>query len=266
MRRNRGGGIGIALSLVAALGSAQPPQSARIAFVSTRDGAPQVYTMDVDGQRVERITYERGGAFEPAWSPDGSLLAYRATGGIYLIGLNGWKERLVEADAKGSLPAWSPDGRWLSFHTELFSTNGGIDLIDRNGTARRRIVDVGETHTSWSPDGLSLLYADRGDLMRMALSTSESVTLSHTPTLGEGGARWSPDNSRIVYHMATDDGAFLYIMTPDGERIERITDAREGWEPAWSTDGRQVVFVSHNDLYAIQTDGSYLRSLTDHPA
>src|SRR5688500_2944941 len=53
------------------------PDGKRIAFLSTRDGAPQVYVADADGSDVKRITELAAGVQPPlVWSPDSSRLAF----------------------------------------------------------------------------------------------------------------------------------------------------------------------------------------------
>ena len=53
------------------------PDGRRIAFVSTRDGDPEVYVMNADGSSVKRLTRAAGEEFLVSWSPDGRKLAFQ---------------------------------------------------------------------------------------------------------------------------------------------------------------------------------------------
>ena len=53
-----------------------PGQPGKIAFVSNRDGNREIYTMNADGSNQQNITNHPGSDFNPAWSPDGSMILY----------------------------------------------------------------------------------------------------------------------------------------------------------------------------------------------
>jgi Tol biopolymer transport system component len=65
------------------------PNGRRIAFVSTRDGNPEIYVMDQDGQNLRRLTFNPGGDWRPAWLPDSQRLVFtsdrRGSNDIYLL-------------------------------------------------------------------------------------------------------------------------------------------------------------------------------------
>jgi Tol biopolymer transport system component len=61
------------------------PSGSQIAFTSTRSGISQVYVVPATGGQAVQVTHEAGGAFDPAWSADGSRIVYvSATGTPYL--------------------------------------------------------------------------------------------------------------------------------------------------------------------------------------
>jgi TolB protein len=108
------------------------PDGTRIAFVSDRSGASDVWVVDADGAHVTPLT-TAGGADRPAWSPDGAHLAFgreEASGrsALYVMNAGGGDlRRLLPGD--GREPAWSPDGSWIAFvsdrggHPDLYVTS-----------------------------------------------------------------------------------------------------------------------------------------------
>ena len=116
-----------------------------------------MYVVEVDGSRLTRLADETG---LPAWSPDGSRLAfakvefrgndnpYGTAVGIYTIGLDGSEPREIISFPTQSLSAtnnisWSPDGSEMLF--------GGY-VIAADGSSMRELPGTGK-HASWSPDG-----------------------------------------------------------------------------------------------------------------
>ena len=74
------------------------PDGRWLAFVSERDGKPQLYVMPADGGEPARLTDERNGVTDPVWSPDGTRLAFIARVG-------GWQEPEGEDEKQKSKPA-----------------------------------------------------------------------------------------------------------------------------------------------------------------
>lgn len=136
------------------------PDGARIAFVSSRSGRFELYTMRPDGSDVRRLTAESGlagtGALYPAWSPDGRRIAYASsrTGDqeIYVVGADGANEvRLTTSPARDNEPAWSPDGTRLLFWS---TRDGGLPqlyVMNADGTGARRLLTsaAADMSASW---------------------------------------------------------------------------------------------------------------------
>ena len=114
-----------------------PGSDGQIAFVSSRTGQPQIYTMNADGSNQQRIPLG-GYATSPSWSPNGLVLAFawvRNGGGedsgaldIYLWYFQDQKYvQLTHNGERNDFPSWAPDGRHIvfqsgaSYHKQLFS-------------------------------------------------------------------------------------------------------------------------------------------------
>jgi hypothetical protein len=93
----------------------RPPQTARIAFTSDRDGDLELYVMNADGTNQTRLTRSAGWDNGCSWSPDGSRLAFLSERDgnfeIYVMNADGTDQtRLTRDPAWNSIPSWSPDG------------------------------------------------------------------------------------------------------------------------------------------------------------
>ncbi|HET7321282.1 MAG TPA: hypothetical protein VFI96_02225, partial [Longimicrobiaceae bacterium] len=94
--------------------------ASRIAFTLEGRGSKEIYYVDSDGESVQRVTSDGSLALSPAWSPDGSKIAYTSYRGgqpfLYERDLRTGRDRLL-SDRSGLniTPAYSPDGRMLAF-------------------------------------------------------------------------------------------------------------------------------------------------------
>jgi TolB protein len=201
------------------------PDGTRIAFAhlpgwGTEELDGVIILMDTDGQNRAQLTRhpEADLTFDadPAWSPDGRLIAFTRTtylpdlvvrSAIYTIEPTGEGERLL-VDA-GAEPAWSPDGRLVAF----------TSTRDRNGETCFQECSVnGEIY---------VMRSDGTDLRRL---TSDSAD-DHSPT-------WSPESLHIAFvsDRSNPEGHEneIYVMNVDGRDVRRLT-TNDVWdlEPAW---------------------------------
>lgn len=122
--------------------------TSRIAYAQFVNGEPRIWTMKPDGSDAKQVT--SGLDHQPAWSPDGTTIAFQRTGAaifgdIWMVDADGGNERgLVGMNLAGaqSHPVWSPDGRLVAF-VSAHETYGSGSLVNR-------------VYTVWSHDGSKL--------------------------------------------------------------------------------------------------------------
>lgn len=83
-------------------------------------------------------------------------------------------------------------------------------------------------------------------------------------------ADWSPDGSRIVFELDYADHAGIAIMRSDGSALRDLTPTGFQGQPAFTADGRHIVFEksvdeSNDGIWIMRTDGTGQRQLTRNP-
>jgi len=135
-----------------------PKTGQTVAFVSDRGGIPKLYLMNFDGTNVTELDLpDKGYLIDPAWSPNGQLLAFswrRPDGNYDIYVMDPASRQIVEItrDAgRNERPSWAPDGRHIVFE----STRSGsrqIWVMLADGTQPRQLTTTGNNESpNWSP-------------------------------------------------------------------------------------------------------------------
>jgi TolB protein len=135
-----------------------PKTGQSVVFVSDRDGIPKLFMMNADGTNsTEMDVPDKGYLIDPAWAPNGQLLAFswrRPEGNYDLYLMDAATRQIVELtrDAgRNERPSWAPDGRHIVFE----STRGGtrqIWVMLADGSQAHQLTTQGHNESpNWSP-------------------------------------------------------------------------------------------------------------------
>jgi len=207
------------------------------------DTKRELFVMNADGSGVTQLTHDGAYAGYPAWSPDGTTIAYDSyRGSDYIpgcLGLSICPTDLYLIDAAGGTP-------------RPFATN----------------VDVSETTPSWSPDGSRIAFAElgkdgTGSIVNAAVDGSDRIEL--TPDGDVSFPSWSPDGRWILYLLGHDGTNLLVTATPTDSGHHVITDTHTDTNfgrPVWSPDGELIAYArpysGTTSLWTIDATGSSL--------
>jgi TolB protein len=182
-------------------------------------------------------------------------------------------------DWNTSDPAWSPDGSQIAFgfgDSLYVVTSSGTDA--HVVATVQGEPEVG--HLSWSPDGTTLLFDTWFSIYTVGADGSHLTTLvaGDHPYSGPYFPSWSPDGKRILYlnTPCTDIWCHrpyeVWVMNADGTQKDRlfyhsIDTVADFAPPVWSPDGQQIAFAinasTESGLMIINADGTGLHNVAD---
>ena len=206
------------------------PDGSRIAFVSLRSGAPEVWVAERDGSGLQQVTaLGATGVLMGGWSPDGTRIAFEAAvagnSDVYLVGADGGHLRRLTAEPSiDGVPSWSGDGRWIYFGSTRAGVIADTWRISPNGGEAIRLTHNGSFEPRESPDGRYLLYLDRPPA---GLAIGRTARLMRLP-LGGGHEEQVFEGVRPFLWSVTDSGIVFVTREADFDAIDvyRFSDQR----------------------------------------
>ena len=277
-----------ALVLPASAHGAFPGANGKIAFDDIRDDPNpagchpncnwEIYSINPDGTGLDRLTNNPAIDVWPAWSPDGKKIVFnRYAPGASIIVMNADGTGQTSLGA-GYEPSWSPDGSKIVFvgpgECGDPPPDGGVETMNPDGTGRAFVAcgppgpsAGGESDPAWSPDGGLIAFgADLSDfdIFTVHADGTNRLNLTSSPDEIDQDPNWSPDGARIAW--GTEFAPDIWAMDRNGSNKTNLTnDVDDDGQPAYSPDGKKIVFLSSRNpfgLYVMNSTGGVATSLT----
>jgi Tol biopolymer transport system component len=220
----------------------------------------------------------------PRFSPDGSWIAYTNRSldryrAIHIVKPDGTGDRRLVRRNGGAALNWSPDGKSIVFDEpethRFFSTRSDLRVLDVATRRVRRLTrGLRARDPDVSPDGRTVVFVrQRGDGSDLAVVgwDGKDVRELVRSTAGEqwSGPAWSPAGDAIAAARWSAGGHLdVVLVDPATGTVTPLTEDRaKDVEPAWTPDGRHVVFRSDRDgasnLYAVRLSDRTLLRVTN---
>ena len=241
--------------------------STRLAYVAKSPGRFQLIIADSDGFNAIPVVNSVEPIISPAWSPDGSRLAYVSFEGrkpsVYVQNVStGQRTLLTRASGNQSAPAWSPNGDQIVFAS---SQAGGTQLFvaGADGSNARRLTNSGaiDTTPNWAPDGRIYFMSDRGgspQIYRVASSggNAERITFEGSDN---ANPRVSADGKSMVFVKREGTRYMLAVQDFASRQVQTLTQGPVDESPSFAPNGKLIVYASvYNGkgiLAAVSADG-----------
>ena len=242
-----------------------------IVFSATPQGSPiaQLFSIEASGDGLKQLTTGANAAIDPAFSSDGTRIAFSRTGaGVFTALSDGSRLDRLTKGGRDSYPAWSPNGKSIAF-VRPSGAQWRLYVVPSTGGTPHQLSEAPPAgRPSWTKEGL--LIPSGGDLLRVdpttgrvlkyyganidALYGLNSVTLSrNVSTLTFVGAR-APEPGDMECAEGPCQRFGLYIESLSAKRKRPHLIAKDSGPATFSPDGKQIVSVSGGELE--------LRSLT----
>lgn len=268
-----------------------------IVFTALVGERAELRVMDPDGGSVARLTPDdEKQEAEPSWSPDSARVAFSAGDGMTALDIE-----LIDADGANRVqltdttdqcesdPSWSPDGERIVFtNTPCGEDERSSELavMDIDGGNQRTLVPAPAVAADWSPDGRQIVFTGAGAIEGSSAiwlanadgSSARRLDLADIPSPSEPS--WSPDGKMIAFVSPTgtysddDPGSWnedVWVMSVNGGSPRKVTsdDRNDHWPPAWSADGRTLIYstlnegLTQDDLMSVDVDSLKVTQLTN---
>jgi Tol biopolymer transport system component len=250
----------------------------KIVFQSDASGNKDIYTMDIDGSGLCRLTQTKADNLYPSWSPDGKRIVFSSdrdcNSEIYIMDSDGGNQtRLTESPARDICPSWHPDGKRIIFTSDRDGTmNFYLMGADGKGTVKITDFSKGENDMAHiSPDGKEVVFTSNMALgwqvFAIGMDGQGLRRLTGLP-YGHCEGIWMRNSNRMLFVSRLYTGnSEICIMDTGGDNKRTLTDNKAlDYNPRFLPDDSQIVFISNRDgnweIYLMDQDGCNTVRLT----
>jgi len=251
------------------------PDGKEFAYAAEDDGDFDIFSQRIGGKNRTNLTASsKSDDTQPAFSPDGELIAFRSERspqGIYVMGASGENAKLV-SDI-GYHPSWSPDGKEVVVSafgrdqptTRARTGSGRLLIINVENGSKRDLTNIEASFPSWSPHGHRIAYwfytgtFGRRDIATMPAMGGEPVVVAKDFAVSNWNPVWSPDG-KYLYFVSSRAGNMNFwrvrIDEATGQVLSEpeavVTPSKYSRHLAFSRDGKRLVYVQTNNQSNIQ--------------
>lgn len=250
--------------------------ASRIAYVTKQGERHFLYVADADGYNPQPLVNSNEPVISPAWSPDGSQMAYvsfEKKKPIVFVHTLATGQRKMVANYKGnnSAPSWSPDGRMLAI-VLTYGANSQVYTINANGGDLKRVTNSRgiDTEPVFSPDGKWIYFtSDRGGSPQIYKTSVNGGNVSRVTFEGAYNVspRFSNDGKSLLY-IRNDGGRFrVALQDLASGQVQLLSEGSQDESPSFAPNNRMILYAtkkgSRGSLAAVSFDGKVRQSLRE---
>lgn len=253
-------------------------------FVSQRNGAAELYLLDLNTRQVSQLTNTGRGHLAPSIAGNRQIVYAARTGAGYELFVGelsaAWRTRRptviglnrLTVDTEDQLtPSIARDGGWMAFQSAA-----GIELMTTTGLARQLLIPAADERNDFgpalSPDGAQLAFvSNRSGAYEIWLLTRASGELRQLTRGGDvlGGLHWSADGRQLAFTTKATGSHLSGIALVEAESgsVRVLTESND-FNASLAARGDRIIFTSMRDgdaeLYLMHLDTGAVERLTNN--
>ncbi|MBW7881689.1 MAG: SH3 domain-containing protein [Caldilineaceae bacterium] len=244
--------------------------------IFTRGGA--IYAINTDGSGLREVYSGSELITSPKWSPDGEWIVFSRLLGTYKCFNTEFLGCVTLVELGAMFPQIPPQflDKLVSSEDRIELPNYGISRINASGKEFRDLNALDSAQApDWNEDGI--VYQSKAGV-EVTADTPDGQTRSVLHDKWDWDPDWQPNGGRVVFQSREGPHWEIWSMNPDGSGLVALTKPEttlvdqlpSNVSPAWSPDGKYVVYVSNRDenedagpwrLWVMNADGSNKRPL-----